>query len=74
MAETDGHRVGLAELAALDAGSVEAYQPFWAVRGALCEAIGDREGAIESFDKAIALTHDMSVKRYLAGKRARLCN
>lgn len=72
VAETDGPGAGLAELAALAGGSVETYQPFWAVRGALSEAVGDREAAIVSFDRAIALTEDASVRRYLAGKRARL--
>jgi RNA polymerase sigma-70 factor, ECF subfamily len=41
VAETDGPCASLTELAALVRGSAETYQFFWAVEGALSEAVGN---------------------------------
>lgn len=74
VAEIEGPRAGLAELAELESGVVETYQPYWAVHAALSGADVDRQAAIEGFDRAIALTGDGAVKCFLAGKRNRLCS
>lgn len=74
ISEIDGPRAGLAVLGTLADANVDTYQPFWAVRAALSEANGEATAAIESFDKAIGLTDDLSVKAYLTSKRMRLCS
>lgn len=42
-----------------------AFQPAWATRAHLLRANADEEGAHQAFKKAIALTTNLPVRRYL---------
>ena len=44
----------------------EKYQPYWATRAAIERALGNPHKAAACYDKAIALTTDEAVKRWLA--------
>jgi len=72
VAEAHGVAAGLRCLAELDRGRAEAYQPFWAVRADLLARANARGGAIEAYDRAIALATDAAVRSYLTERRARL--
>ena len=62
-AEVAGAAAGLAMLDALDQGSTKSYQPYWAVRAHLLERLG--RDASEALDRAIGLTEDDAVRRFL---------
>jgi RNA polymerase sigma-70 factor (ECF subfamily) len=72
LGEAGDPSAGLAELAKAESGHVAGYQPWWAVRAHLLAATGDREGALEDFDRAIALSLDPAARAYLARRRALL--
>jgi RNA polymerase sigma-70 factor (ECF subfamily) len=58
-----------AGLAALDADPrLAGYQPYWAARAELAAVAGERDDAIRSYSRAIGLTVDPAVRRYLAGR------
>jgi RNA polymerase sigma-70 factor (ECF subfamily) len=56
---------GLAALDALSAVKTETYQPYWAVRGHLLAALGDRDNAQAAYDRAIGLSADEAVRTFL---------
>lgn len=64
-AERHGPRVGLDALAKLDVEAVRAFQPYWAARAKLLADLGDREAAMAAYEKAIALTVEPPLRRYL---------
>jgi predicted RNA polymerase sigma factor len=70
LAEARDASAGLAALEAIDADSVRGYQPFWAVRAHLLRRSGRAEEALEAFDRAIALTEDPAIRRFLSNRRA----
>jgi predicted RNA polymerase sigma factor len=71
--EDRGARAGLAALpdAAFDARLAE-YQPYWAARADLLARTGARDEARESYQMAIGLERDDSVRRFLQQRLGQL--
>jgi predicted RNA polymerase sigma factor len=69
VAELRGANAGLALLDAIDRRTTAGYQPWWAVRAHLLKESGYMEEAAQAWDRAIALTSDDSVRRFLTQKR-----
>ena len=44
------------------------YQPYWATRGAVLKALGEKDLAREAFEQALTLTKDPALERYLSGQ------
>jgi RNA polymerase sigma-70 factor (ECF subfamily) len=75
LAEVDGPAAALAALAPLATDKRLAnYQPYWAARAALLARADQPAEAREAFARAIGLTTDDAVRRYLAEARDRLMN
>jgi RNA polymerase sigma-70 factor, ECF subfamily len=73
LAETEGPAAALAALAPLAADRrMDAYQPYWAARGALLARTGARHEAYETLTVAIGLSTDDAVRGYLMGEREAL--
>ncbi|MDP3321394.1 MAG: RNA polymerase subunit sigma-70, partial [Bosea sp. (in: a-proteobacteria)] len=72
LAEASGAETGLAALAALPAGDVLSYQPFWALKAHLLRRSGQDEAAREAYGRAIGLSSDPAVRNFLmqASQRA----
>jgi len=69
-AAVDGAAAGLADLDAIRAGGrVESYQPYWAARAELLARVGDRNAAGDAYQRAIGLSSDPDVRRFLMGRR-----
>ncbi len=69
VAECRGAAAGLALLDAIDGGAVTSYQPYWAVRAHLLRATGSTSDARDAYDRAIGLTEDPAVRRFLLERR-----
>jgi len=69
VSETCGPAAGLAVLAAIEPQAVSTYQPYWAVRAHLCQALGRTTEAAAAYDRAIGLAEDPAVRRFLLQKR-----
>ncbi|HSO64273.1 MAG TPA: DUF6596 domain-containing protein [Ornithinibacter sp.] len=67
-AEVEGPAVGLALLES-DAEATVRFQPAWATRAELLARLGRHAAAIEAYDRAVALTHDVGQRRHLEGRR-----
>jgi RNA polymerase sigma-70 factor (ECF subfamily) len=65
VAEANGPEAGLALLDAIPESAVETYQPYWAARAHFQKRLGQHERARAAFDKAIHLTRDPAVRRFL---------
>jgi RNA polymerase sigma-70 factor (ECF subfamily) len=64
-----GARAGIAALDELASEPrLEHYQPYWAARAALLAHAGDDALAREAYQRAIGLTIDPSIRRYLAAR------
>jgi RNA polymerase sigma-70 factor, ECF subfamily len=75
LAEVSGPEAALAAIALLaNDRRMATYQPYWAARGALLARAGQPAEAREAFQRAIGLTVDEAVRRYLASQRDRLAN
>ncbi|MEO0882048.1 MAG: DUF6596 domain-containing protein [Pseudomonadota bacterium] len=72
LAEINGAEVGLALLAELPADRVEAHQPYWVTRAELLQRAGNRGGARGAYVKAMALSDDPAVRRFLQS-RSEMC-
>jgi len=72
--ELEGPARGLAELDLLDAGRLDAYQPYHATRADLLARSGDTAGAREAYDRALELTTNPGEASFLAEQRARLAH
>jgi RNA polymerase sigma-70 factor (ECF subfamily) len=68
-AEARGPEAGLALLDEIDGRSALSYQPYWAVRAHLLQAL--ERPAVEAFDRAIGLSEDQAVRTFLLARR---CN
>jgi RNA polymerase sigma-70 factor (ECF subfamily) len=68
-AEATGAETGLALLDSIEANSVAAYQPYWAVRAHILRKGGRGAEADKALDRAIVLTEDAAVRRFLADQR-----
>src|SRR5262245_47275665 len=71
VAETLGPEAGLSTFDALDGPAIPAYQPYWAVRAHLLQRLGRHALAAQAFDRAIGLTEDDAVRRFLLARRDR---
>jgi RNA polymerase sigma-70 factor (ECF subfamily) len=69
VAEASGPAAGLAMLDTLDAPAVATYQPYWAVRAHLLRALDRPSEALAAYDRAIGLTEDPAVRRFLLDRR-----
>ena len=69
IAEATGPAAGLALLDAIAESAVDSYQPYWAARAHFQRRLGQEQPARAAFDKAIRLTQDPAVRRFL--ERAR---
>lgn len=68
LAEAEGPQAGLEALALLENERVRAYQPYWALSAQLLLRSGaSPEIARATFERAIGLSEDQSVRSYLAG-------
>jgi predicted RNA polymerase sigma factor len=67
--EVEGAGAALALLDAIAPALVVSYQPYWAVRAHLLSRLERRALASEAFDRAIGLTEDDAVRRYLIERR-----
>jgi len=63
--ELDGPESALSLLCAIEAASVKAYQPYWAVRAHLLKRLGRQREAADAYDLAIGLTEDDAVRAFL---------
>lgn len=69
VAEASGPAAGLVLLDAIDEPAVATYQPYWAVRAHLLRLIDRGPEAAEAYDRAIGLTEDPAVRRFLIDRR-----
>ena len=69
VAEAHGPTAGLAMLDALDRAEVATYQPYWAVRAHLLHHLESAAEASEAYDRAIGLTEDPAIRRFLLERR-----
>jgi predicted RNA polymerase sigma factor len=69
VAEAKGAEAGLAALDGIDADTISAYQPYWAVRAHLLQRLGKTPEALDAFDRAIGLAEDLAVRQFLLQRR-----
>src|SRR5262245_33006949 len=69
IAEAEGSEAGLALLDGIPPTDVSTYQPYWAVRAHLLQRLGRGDAAGSAFDRAIGLTEDDAVRRFLLERR-----
>ena len=69
IARVEGPAAGLAELDAMKNEAVQRFQPWWATRAHLLAEAGLHEAAAQAYDKAISLTTEVGVRRYLERQR-----
>jgi RNA polymerase sigma-70 factor (ECF subfamily) len=69
VAEGKGAEAGLTVLDGIDPDDISAYQPYWAVRAHLLRRLGKIPEALDAFDRAIGLTEDPAVRKFLLQKR-----
>jgi RNA polymerase sigma-70 factor (ECF subfamily) len=62
----DGAKAGLAALAALDGDAVRGYQPYWAALAHLAATAGQLETASVARERAVGLSTDPAVRRFLS--------
>lgn len=68
-AEVHGPEAGLHELAQLPEALTGDYQPFWALKAQLLQQVGaDHQAMATAFRRAIGLTEDVAVRKFLIGK------
>lgn len=70
LAEVRGAREGLAALGEIARESVEAYQPYWALRAHLHERLGEGEPARQAYERAIGLSEEAAVREFLIARAA----
>jgi len=70
VAELHGPDAGLALLDRIDAAAVTTHQPYWAVRAHLLARLQRGPDAAQARERAIGLTEDDAVRRFLLGRRA----
>ena len=69
LARRDGAQAGLRKLDAINQPSLKSYQPYWALRAHLLDALGLGSEAVVAYDEAIARERDPAVIRFLAERR-----
>lgn len=66
VAEAYGVERGLALLEAIPSADVLSYQPYWALAGHLYKRANRKEAARSAYSRAIGLTTDVSVRKFLS--------
>jgi RNA polymerase sigma-70 factor (ECF subfamily) len=74
VAEAHGAEKGIAVLDAIGHDAVSGYQPYWAVRAHLLRLLGNRPEAQDAYDRAIGLSEDSAVRKFLLEKQAELAS
>lgn len=69
LAEASAPAVGLSALDALEQDAVATCQPYWAVRAHLLRRLDRSADANAAYDRAIGLTEDPAVRRFLLERR-----
>jgi RNA polymerase sigma-70 factor, ECF subfamily len=73
LSRANGAQAGLEALAELDGDArLQSYQPYWATRADLLARAGEREAANAAYERALGLTVDPPVRRYLELRMAEL--
>jgi RNA polymerase sigma-70 factor (ECF subfamily) len=72
LARVAGAAAGLAALDAVADTVVRDYQPYWAARADLLQQLGDAAGARAAYQRAMGLSIDPAVRRFLAERIAAL--
>ncbi len=72
VAELHGPAQGLAALTAIEAGTLDTYQPYHAARADLLARAGRRHEALGAYDRAIELTTNAVERAFLVRQRAGL--
>ena len=72
IAERHGPAAGLDALSRLEEKATQGFQPYWAARGRLLADLGRIAAARTAYDKALSLTVEPPVRRYLAARAAAL--
>jgi predicted RNA polymerase sigma factor len=67
---TDGPEAGLDALAAIQDPAIHRFQPAWAARAHLLEAAGRPAEARQAFERAITLTPEPRIRRFLERRRS----
>lgn len=70
VAEASGAAGGLTMLDAIDTAAVATYRPYWAVRAHLLRSLDRVSEAGVAYDRAIGLTEDPAVRRFLLDRRS----
>ena len=70
LGEARGAAVGLTALNAMGPDDVATYQPYWALRGHLLNALDRNSEAREAYERAIGLSEDAAVRAFLLGRCA----
>lgn len=68
IAERHGPGAGLDALSRLDDTATRAFQPWWAARGKLLADLGDTGAASLAYEKALSLTVEPPLRRYLKAR------
>jgi predicted RNA polymerase sigma factor len=69
IAEEKGPGAGLRILDAIELDLVSGYQPYWAVRAQILQALGKRPDALKAYDRAIGMAGDSAIRDFLLEKR-----
>lgn len=69
LAEANEAERGLEVLDAIGQDAASAYQPYWAVRAHLLQALGKTAESLDAYDRAIGLAEDPAVREFLLQKR-----
>jgi len=68
-AESESAKAGLVLLDEIDAAAVTSYQPYWAVRAHLLSELHRTREAQDAYDRAIGLSEDDAVRKFLLERR-----
>jgi RNA polymerase sigma-70 factor (ECF subfamily) len=68
LAERHGAEAGLSALDLLEPRRVSGFQPFWAARARFMEMLGRTPEARAAYEKAISLSTEPPLRRYLEGR------
>lgn len=68
LAEARGAEAGLEALGALPPEAIHAYQPYWALSAHLLKRLGRHPEAAAAYARAIGLSEEPAVRRFLAGQ------